>query len=316
MKRKRRGGVLVFVTVLLLVTIGTILILVQPPFMKGIKSRIRHVMYGNVTMTGYNADALSVCDLSDGEVFISKKEHHPERPASLAKLFVIDFAAEHCTLQDEIRVRREVLNSVPAGSSLANLRPDTTYTAEDIIAGMLVPSGNDAAYVLADYLGGRMDAEAVTVEERIASFMERLNRYLKKAGYKDTVLYDPSGFDLKAETTADDLTRVTEHLLKYEWFRNMVAWKKCIITLPDGSRQSWKNTNFFLDPASEYYNPRVKGIKTGSLKDDYNLIVLYTAHGKEFLIVSLGAQSNTSRYDDMTKILDVIDTSDSLKSGK
>ena len=56
----------------------------------------------------------------------------------------------------------------------------------------------------------------------------------------------------------------------------------------------------------------VKGIKTGSLSNDYNLVVLYQQHGKEFLICSLGSQSDSSRYDDVNYILKTIDESDYL----
>lgn len=68
----------------------------------------------------------------------------------------------------------------------------------------------------------------------------------------------------------------------------------------------------FLDQTSEYYNENVKGIKTGSLSNDYNLVVLYQQHGKEFLICSLGSQSDSSRYDDVNYILKTIDESDYL----
>ena len=73
-----------------------------------------------------------------------------------------------------------------------------------------------------------------------------------------------------------------------------------------------RNTNTFLDQTSEYYNENVKGIKTGSLSNDYNLVVLYQQHGKEFLICSLGSQSDSSRYDDVNYILKTIDESDYL----
>ena len=57
----------------------------------------------------------------------------------------------------------------------------------------------------------------------------------------------------------------------------------------------------------------VIGVKTGSLSDDFNLVVLYKKHGKEFLICSLGSQSNYSRYDDVNYVLKTIDESDYLK---
>lgn len=75
------------------------------------------------------------------------------------------------------------------------------------------------------------------------------------------------------------------------------------------------NTNAFSNPASEYYNERIIGVKTGSLADNYNLVVLYQQHGKEFLICSLGSESDSSRYDDVNYILQTIDESDYLTYG-
>lgn len=130
--------------------------------------------------------------------------------------------------------------------------------------------------------------------------------------YDDTVLYDPSGFDTEARTTALDLKKVVESLLEYQWFRDIVSKSSYKATLPDESTQMWKNTNAFLDSTSDYYNGNVKGVKTGSLSDDYNLVVLYQQHGKEFLICSLGSKSNSSRYDDVNYIIKTIDESDYL----
>lgn len=95
-------------------------------------------------------------------------------------------------------------------------------------------------------------------------------------------------------------------------FRDAICQSGYTATLPNGSTQVWKNTNIFLDPESEYYNPNVLGIKTGSLSDDYNLVVLYRQHGKEFLICSLGSSTTTSRYDDVSVILKTIDESNYL----
>ena len=92
----------------------------------------------------------------------------------------------------------------------------------------------------------------------------------------------------------------------------MISQSSYAAFLPDGSVQIWKNTNAFLDPASEYYNENVIGIKTGSLADDYNLLVLYRQFGKEFLICSLGSQSNSSRYDEVNYLIQTIDESDYL----
>lgn len=139
-------------------------------------------------------------------------------------------------------------------------------------------SGNDAAYVVADYCGGIISKEAKNSKERINVFMNKLNEYLKEEGYNDTKLYDPSGYDQKAQTTVSDLSKVVKKLLKYQWFRDIVSKTSYTAILPDKSKQTWKNTNVFLDPTSKYYNENVLGVKTGSLSNDYNLIVLYKKH--------------------------------------
>ncbi len=110
----------------------------------------------------------------------------------------------------------------------------------------------------------------------------------------------------------DTEVAITTELQEKQWFRDIVSKSNYTATLPDGSTQTWRNTNTFLDQTSEYYNENVKGIKTGSLSNDYNLVVLYQQHGKEFLICSLGSQSDSSRYDDVNYILKTIDESDYL----
>ena len=120
--------------------------------------------------------------------------------------------------------------------------------------------------------------------------MENLNLHLQQQGYLDTVLYDPSGFDMEALTTTLDLKEVVYRLLEYSWFREIVSQNTYTATLPDGSTQIWQNTNAFLDPTSEYYNENVCGIKTGSLSDDYNLIVLYQQHRRLLLVMSRNYQ--------------------------
>ena len=127
-------------------------------------------------------------------------------------------------------------------------------------------------------------------------------------------MYDPSGFDMDARTTVLDLNSVVNQLLEFQWFRDIISQSSYTATLPDGSTQSWKNTNTFLDPTSDYYNENVIGVKTGSLSDDYNLVVLYRKYGKEFLICSLGSQSDSSRYDDVSNILRTIDESDYMSN--
>lgn len=311
-KNKKSKYILLFLLIIVICAIFFVQWAMKPENFREVKDQIRGLFFGSKIEDSYNAKSLIMVDLSNDENFISKKAEEKQLPASLAKLYVIEYATTLTDLDDVVLADYEALSLTKQGSSVANIK-ETNYYIHNLFAAMLVPSGNDAAYVVADYCGGIISPNTKTSQERVEVFMENLNLYLKEQGYDDTVLYDPSGFDTEARTTVLDLKEVTKKLLEYEWFRDIVSQTSYTATLPDGSTQTWKNTNTFLDPTSEYYNKNVIGIKTGSLSDDYNLIVLYQKHGKEFLICSLGSQSDSSRYDDVNYIIKTINESDYLK---
>lgn len=309
-RNKKKGRILFFLCII----IGIVFIIwvMNPENFREVKDKIRMLSFGSHTEDSYNAKSLILVDLSNDENFISKKPNEQQLPASLVKLFVIDYVTTLADLEDIILANNEAIELTKPGSSVADIKV-TNYYLQNLFAAMLVPSGNDAAYVVADYCGSILSKEATTSKERVEVFMKNLNSYLQEQGYEDTVLYDPSGFDTEARTTVLDLKKVVKKLLEYQWFRDIVSQTSYTATLPDGSTQTWKNTNTFLDPSSEYYNENVIGVKTGSLADDYNLVVLYKMHGKEFLICSLGSQSDSSRYDDVNYIIKTINESDYLK---
>lgn len=277
MKTKKQLNKLKIMNLILIIVISLSLFImwaVKPENLGGLVDNIKTFFNNNKYNDSYNAKSLLLLDLSNDKDFVSKNVEDKQVPASLAKLFVIEYASTFTNLDDIVSVNNSSLALTKQGSSVANIR-EKKYYLENLFAAMLVPSGNDAAYVVADYCGGIISKEA--------------------------------------QTTVSDLAKVVKKLLKHQWFRDIVSQTSYIATLPDGSKQTWKNTNVFLDPTSECYNENVRGIKTGSLSDDYNLIVLYKKHGKEFLICSLGSQSDTSRYDDVNYILKTIDESDYLK---
>ena len=291
MKTKRQINKIKTVTIVIIIIFFLSLFAkwsAKPENLGGLIDSIEVFFENNEFKDFYNAKSLLVLDLSNDNDFLSKNVEDKQIPASLAKLFVIEYASKFTNLDDIVLVNNESLELTKQGSSVANIK-EKKYYLKNLFAAMLVPSGNDAAYVVADYCGGIISKEAKNSKERINVFMNKLNEYLKEEGYNDTKLYDPSGYDQKAQTTVSDLSKVVKKLLKYQWFRDIVSKTSYTAILPDKSKQTWKNTNVFLDPTSKYYNENVLGVKTGSLSNDYNLIVLYKKHGKEFLICSLSS---------------------------
>lgn len=313
-KIRKKGKTSYFSLILLLfIILGTFFILwiSKPENFRNEKDQIHSLLFNNFQNESYNAKSLIVVDRSNDSTFISKRENEQNLPASLAKLFVIEYATTLADLDNIVYASPDAIALTKPGSSIANIQ-EQNYYLQNLYAAMLVPSGNDAAYVVADYCGGILSPESTTTQDRIAIFIDNLNIYLQQEGCKDTIIFDPSGFDTDARTTVSDLKLIVDKLLENDWFRKIVSQYYYTATLPDGSTQSWENTNTFLNPTSKYYNENVIGIKTGSLSDDYNLVVLYQQHGKEFLICSLGSQSDSSRYDDVKYILKTIDESNYL----
>lgn len=307
-KTKRGGSLLLSLFLVIILLLGAIFFVWarRPENLRPQKNWVRGLLFNAGLKNTYNAKSLLVLDLTDDEILLSKAETSPELPASLAKLFVIDYANTLAPPDSLVQVPLEALALVKPGSSRAWIQT-APYRLQDLYAAMLVPSGNDAAYAVADYLGGLLDPNAAPGADRVHVFLGHLRTYLRSHGCPHTELSDPSGYDLDARTTAADLVTATHRLLQQPWFREIVGSYSYTAHRPDGGEQTWTNTNLFLDPSSAYYNPAVKGVKTGSLGEAYNLLVLYSRAGKEYLICSLGSSSDEARYEDVRSILQSLD---------
>lgn len=305
-RRRKKSGCALFLFMTLTVVLLAVAAawIMQPEVLRKEKNKIHEFTYELFQKDTYNSISVLAAEITGDDIYISKSPAKRLEPASLAKLFVIEYALTFCDPDYVVSVDQEALSLTKPGSSIAEIRAGEYYL-HNLFEAMLVPSGNDAAYAVADYCGGILSPRSDTVQERIGVFMDKLNRYLKKNGY-DTVLYDPSGYDTESVTTANDVKRVSENLLEYDCFRDTVEKSRYTALLPDGSACTWKNTNLFLDPSSEYYNRNVKGIKTGSMNRCYNMVLLYSIDGRDYLICTLGAESDQSRYDDLNRLISVL----------
>lgn len=251
----------------------------------------------------YASESILVYDIKNKDIIFSKEENKIIVPASLTKLFVIDYALTFTNPEDIVNVTKKVLYMPKKNSSSARLTVGN-YTVNDLIKGMLVPSGNDASYALAEYCGNILDSNSLDKQKE---FLESLNKYLLESGYQDTVINDPSGYDLETKTSSKDLLKLNLKLLNYDWFKDIVSKETYSIITPDNKKLTWKNTNQFLNEDSEHYNPNVFGIKTGGLKGHYNLVNLTKIKQKEYLIITLEAFTEEERTEDNKKIIEKLD---------
>lgn len=297
--RKCKKIIIAFVTVLFIAFVAVIGLhktgIYRFDFLKDIYKKIDFQLSTNELNIPQDALSFSVYDIEQEEYLFYEGDSQLPTVASLAKLFAIDYALGKVDLEDIVEVNQEVLELVPAGSSLANLYAGE-YTVKQIMEAMLVPSGNDAAYVLAYNIAKNELGEGYTATEYIDYFMTELSEYLIEAGYSKTNLYnDPSGASMQADSHLDDINRVALKLLNYDFVKECIGKSEFSIQTPQGEF-TWKNTNEFLDENSPYYNANVKGMKTGTMASSYNIVVLYEKDGKAYLITCLAAHSNEGRY--------------------
>ena len=284
--------------ILLLILLGTFGLFKN----KILESRLYKSLYDTVDFIVNTKDvkgpedalAFSVYDLDEGKYLFYEGGKQLPSVASLAKLFAIDYAMTKVKLDDKVEISDELISLVPEGSSLADLRSGE-YTVKQIIQAMLVPSGNDAAYALAYNIGKKELGDGYSTKEYVEYFVKNLKDYLQKEGYTNTDLFDPSGFSTQAYTDLDDINRVALKLLAYDFVRECVGESSFTIHTIQGDF-TWKNTNEFLDRGSLYYNKYIKGLKTGTMAESYNLLALYEKDGKRYLITCLAAKSDKDRY--------------------
>ena len=297
--RKCKKIIIAFVIVLFIASVAVIGLhktgIYRFDFLKNIYKKIDFQLNTNELNIPQDALSFSVYDIEQEKYLFYEGDSQLPTVASLAKLFVIDYALKKVDLDDVVEVNQEVLELVPVGSSLANLKAGQ-YTVKQIMEAMLVPSGNDAAYALAYHIAKNELGEGYTVTEYIDYFMTELREYLIEEGYSKTNLYnDPSGASMQADTHLDDINHVALKLLNYDFVRECIGENSFSIQTPQGEF-TWKNTNEFLDKNSPYYNTNVKGMKTGTMASSYSIVVFYEKDEKKYLITCLAALSNEGRY--------------------
>ncbi len=225
-------------------------------------------------------------------------------PASITKLLTAQYALELMPPDTLITPGNEVYLP-PEGSSFAYIRPNHTLTLEMLIEGMMLPSGNDAAYAVAA-AGGRVIAEDETLapEEAVAVFVDGMNDYAESLGCTDTHFTTPDGFAGEEHySSTTDMAIIAKAAAENEWIMTYAGLYTDDVTYASGHVNTWTNTNRFLDPDSDYYNENIIGLKTGSMSGDYSLVTVYDDGETELIIGVFGCPTEEDRYRDTVMLM-------------
>ena len=193
-----------------------------------------------------SARAAILIEWQTGTVLMEKRGFVRMHPASLTKMMTALVALERGRLEDLVRVSEEAASQ--PGSSM-HLRPGDVFTLEDLLYGLMLVSGNDAAWAIAEHIGKGLASE----------FFELMNRRAKELGAINTRFENPGLTHPNHYTTAFDRGH-RQGMYETSFFKQLVATKeKDAIEAESGVLLSLENTNRLL-----WIVPGADGVKTGT----------------------------------------------------
>lgn len=221
------------------------------------------------------------------KVLFEKNSNIRLEPASITKIMTAILTIENANLNDIVTVQPEAISSIPAGYSIANLKPNEQLTVSQLLQLLMVHSANDAANVLAFYIDGSIEA-----------FANRMNQKLSELGLDDSHFTNPSGIhDDNHYSTAHDIALLMQYCIKNTTFRKYSGLKSCQISATNlSSERFFENTNKMLINSSTDYYPYLTCTKTGfTSQAKYCLVSSASKDDLECICVILGTDNSSTR---------------------
>ena len=226
-----------------------------------------------------------VIDAETGEVFAKRDAGDQVAIASLTKIFTTIEALELAPLSTEITTDESDL--FDSSSTTMGFGPGETFTLEQLIYGMLLPSGNDAAHAIARALGGQ---PGDSPEEAVDRFVGLMNERLRNMGLTETELVNPHGLGVPGHhSSARDLAVFMMYALQYQTFIEAISTKNY-----DANEYELSNTNKILGQVDGLI-----GGKTGYDEDSgYCLVEVAQRDGSTMISVTFDGAAPDIWYED------------------
>ena len=228
-------------------------------------------------------------------------------PASITKLFSAYVAMQY--LQPETQITAgDALDLVAWGSSVAKIRKGDVLTVQQLTEAMLLPSGNDASYLLAAEAGRAIKKNTqLSAEAAVQAFVAEMNTQAQALGMTGTHFVNPDGIhDTNHYTTFADLAILGKLAMANETIMRYAVLPKDQITLHEETID-WKNTNELVNPESPYYCPYAVGLKTGQTPSAGScLLSAFRMDDYELLIGVFGCPEEEDRFDDTLQLYNQI----------
>jgi len=218
----------------------------------------------------FSNEAYMVADLTTGGVLSGSNVASRWPTASLTKLLTATLIFDQLSTSTRITITPQMFAADPNEHTLVT---GGTYTVEDLLHVMLMPSSNVAAQAMADFIGQ-------------TQFMAEMNQRAQAWGMTDTYFSDPSGISAANESTANDLLILAQHIYNnYPGILTLTNTPVTTITeLNSGKKITVRSINAFVG------EPNFVGGKTGNTDQaGGNLLSIFNDNGHQVLITVLGA---------------------------
>lgn len=221
-------------------------------------------VYASTTRTMTNIDLIGegaiLIEKDSEEILFEKNINQKMYPASTTKIMTAIIALEYGELDDEVTVGDEI-DEIPWYSGSANLVEGDKLSLHDLLYGLLLPSGNDAANTIAVHISQKTSGNLdITLKDAHNIFSDLMNQKSKEIGASNTNFMNPHGFHHEEQYTSPwDMAIIGKYAMENEIFREVVAtseasYYKDIV---------WETTNHLIIEDNENYYPFTTGVKTG-----------------------------------------------------
>lgn len=234
--------------------------------------------------------AISI-DADTGEVIYSKNLDQKIYPASTTKLLTALLLTKNKKPTDILEYSNSAKEQ-PEYSINKNIHPLTVgekISADAVMQGLLIYSGNDMAYVIASNILGKINDSTDETKNKFSSIM---NKEVQALGLKNTHFVTPNGLhDDNHYTTTYDMSKLAKIAFENKWIYNTISKQKSDVYTEDKVKLSITNTNKIIDPKETVYDKTCIGGKTGSTsKAGRCLIALYNRNGKRIIGIVMKSQ--------------------------
>ena len=233
-----------------------------------------------------NARIALIYDRASGRIIYEKNGNKQTPMASTTKILTSIVILENADLKETVTIGSKAAGT---GGSRLGLKKNDKITVNDLLYGLMLRSGNDAAVALALHVGGSIEG-----------FADMMNKKAEELGLTNSHFVVPHGLDNEGHyTTAYELAKMADYALNIPKFKEIVSNKSATIYI-NGYPKAINNTNKLLGSVSGVY-----GVKTGFTNGAGRCLVSSCKRGElDIITVVIGANTNNQRTADTKELIE------------